>query len=191
VNHVFERQVNHPAVGWGAVPRSDSTILKRETPLKITFSDSKAAPKYKHVTAFLKDRLPKLKRDGHVLKAFFDSTGTAADQLEKALAWPLPPLLQVMPLGETDPIVAYVSNDKLILDQEMADLYEASEEKGVCSCQVTSRGENWAMVEIEIVRGLGVWGCAKAGVNRDDWDTRAAQFVEAVFGADRKATNKR
>src|SRR5262249_29286950 len=99
----------------GAAHPSDATILAKESLLKLSFADSKAAPKYKYVTAFVRDKLPKLKQEGTILKAFFDKVGAPAASLQSALTWGAAPTLQIMPLAETDEIVPYVGKSQLIL----------------------------------------------------------------------------
>jgi hypothetical protein len=161
--------------------------------MKLSFSKAKGKGKYTHLLKFLKHTLPKLKDDGGVLKAFADATGAPSSKLESGLRpSSAVPLLQVMPTSGGD-IVAYLGNDKLLLAQDVADLYERNEDgllgKGSCLCQQTSRG-NWDSLEIEIVRGLALWGCGPSLAD-DERQKRSFDFIDAVFGPNRPDVDHR
>jgi hypothetical protein len=156
--------------------------------MKLSFSAVKGKGKYPHVTKFVSEELPKLKGDGSVLKAFTAATGTPSSKLETGLRWTMGPVLQIMPASAGD-FVGYLGDDKLLLSQDWADRYEDDEEgllgKGGCLCQQTSRGlPNWAVLEIEIVRSLALWGCPSS-TPPDDREQRSQQFIDAVFGTSR------
>jgi hypothetical protein len=162
--------------------------------VQLSFSPSKDKPKYPQLTKFLRDKLKDLKKDGSVLEAFFKATGAPGSKFEQGVVWSNPPLLQIMPAAGGD-VVGYAGEGRLILNQVLADSYEllTSGEGGKgCACQTTTRG-NWDVVEIAIVRGLALWGCdlAKVSQANDDWDKRADQFVDAVFGTNRKDADYR
>jgi hypothetical protein len=169
-----------------------STLFLEQRIMKLSFSAAKGKPNYTNLTAFVRDKLPKFK-DGAILEAFFKATGAAGSNYEKAVMWTHLPILQIMP-APGGAMVGYAGDDQLILDQRFADIYEANENgllgKGGCLCFATTRG-NWDTVEIAIVRGVALWGCGVAKISQDEWEKRADQFVDAVFGANRQQVDNR
>src|SRR5262249_15578293 len=121
---------------------------------------------------------------------FYKTTQAKASHLEKALIWTQLPLLQIVPAIAA--FVDYAGEGRLILSQISAEFYEKVEDgllgPRACVCESTNRpGDYWDSLEIDMVRGLALWGCdlAKIDPANDEWVKRSWQFVDAVFGSSR------
>jgi hypothetical protein len=162
---------------------SDDKIITKEAPLKLSFSEAKGKPKFEFLTIFVQKVLPTYQHDGDMQKAFYKATGWAGDHLAKALVWNAEPHAHVMPM--TGDIVAYAGESKLIISQADAEKYEDAWKSGGGDGPriVPTRRGKWALLEMEIVRGLVLWGCdmAKPQPPRGEWEKRSQDFADEVF----------